>query len=664
MREPQITPIPLLKVFTALGLAFLGIFAWVFFNEYQAEWRAEQAAFRTLERKVKDPHALSLAPPVEGIRQVWLQDLGRVDRCTTCHLGADDADFAEVPQPFRTHSGTWLTTHRPDRFGCTTCHGGQGEATTFRDAAHAPIPHWAEPIRAPELMEASCGACHREREPRQADWLARGRSAIAGASCVACHDVPGFEAEEIRAPRLESVGYKVRPDWLRNWLKEPKAYLPRSRMPNFRLQGDEIEALSAFLLSQREVALLDSSSVDWKKADPDRGRALFGEARCVSCHMIEGRGGTLGPELSRVGSKARREWLFSFLKDPFSDQPQTLMVHYRFSDEQIRDLVVYLSEDLVDPTVPASPPEPGYLDPKQIAAGRQAFVKHGCYSCHRFSGMTGLGKIGPSLVGIGDRAVEENVFAGGKIEPTLPNFLFVKLLMPERLAEASRMPTYNFSGEEAAAISVALLSLRSGDLPASRVTNAPRVAAYEPQGPFGALVRRYRCLSCHQARGWGGTLSTVPLDRIGSQLKRDYLESYLKRPFAVRVSVEERMPHFNMTDAEARSIAEYLSLAFVDDRLERNVALDPEAERQGQQLFEKLGCRGCHIVGGRGGYVGPDLSDSSRRLKPGWTLAWLLEPQKWKPGSLQPDYGLSFEQARALTAYVMSLSVPPAKVRP
>jgi mono/diheme cytochrome c family protein len=656
MRERQVAPIGMLQAFTALGLAFLAIFAWVFFGEYFAEWRGRQAEFRRIEGEVKDPHALSIASPVEGIRQVWIEDLDRVDRCTTCHLGADDPDFAKARQPFRTHSGNWLRTHRPDRFGCTTCHGGQGEATTYREAAHQPIPHWTRPIRSSELMEANCGACHRERQPREVLWLSEGRRAIADADCVACHEIPGFRSEEVRAPRLESVGYKVRPDWVRLWLRDPKGYLPHSRMPNFRLEPDGIDSLTAFLLSQRAVAPLDSSAVDWKKADPDRGRAIFGEARCVTCHMIEGRGGTLGPELTKVGSKVRRDWLFSFIKDPFRDHPATLMVHYRFSDEQIRDLVAYLTEDLIDPDAPPIAPEVGYLDPKRVEAGRAVFVKHGCYSCHRFSGMENLGKIGPSLAAIGDRVVEKSDFAGQQIEATLPNWLFVKLLTPDKLAQPSRMPTFNFSGEEAGAITVALLSIRGKDLPASRVTSEPQPAPYFPQGPFGAVVQRYRCLSCHQIHGWGGTLSTVPLDRIGSQLQHDYLQFYLQNPSAVRVSVEERMPHFNMTKAEATTLADYLSTVFVDDALEQPLPAEADGVLRGRQLYERLGCRGCHIIGGQGGYVGPDLSDSGRRLKPGWVAAWLQEPEEWKPGTLQPDYGLKPEEARALTAYVMSLT--------
>ena len=656
MRTPQRAAVGFHLAFAVLGVVFLAIFSWVFLKEYLTEWRTTQAQFDQLQRRVKDPHALSLAAPLGDIRQVWLPDVDRVDRCTTCHLGIDDPAFATAMEPYTTHPGTWLQTHAPDRFGCTICHGGQGEATDFRNAAHRPIPNWSDPMRPPELMEANCGTCHRERRPSQAFWLERGREVIANAGCIACHDVPGFALDDLRAPRLESVGYKVRPDWLRKWLADPKGYLLQARMPNFRLEAAEIEGLTAFLLAQRETAPLDSAGIDWSKADPDRGRTVFGEARCVTCHTIEGRGGTMGPELTTVGSKVGRDWLFGFIKDPAHDQPGTLMLRYRFTDEQIRDVVAYLTEELVDVETPKTPPEVRYVDPKLVESGRQTFVRHGCYSCHRFTGMMALGKIGPSLVGIGDRAIEPTDFKIEAVVPTRSNWLFLKLREPDRLADESRMPTYGFSETDAAAAVVALLSIRRADLPASRVTDQPRLARYEPQGAFGALVARYRCLSCHQVRGWGGELSTVPFDRIGSQLQHSYLVSYLQLPSAVRVSLEERMPQFHMTREEAETLADYFADVFVDDSLGGDIQLDAEAARRGEQLFQTLGCRGCHIVGRTGGYVGPDLSDSGRRLKPGWIEAWLSEPGKWKPGTLQPNYGLKPEEARALTAYLMTLS--------
>jgi len=656
LKTPQHSPYSLHVTFALLGVAFLAIFSWVFLKEYLAPWRKTQAQFIKLERQLKDPHALDLAPFVGGINQIWLRDINRVDRCTTCHLGEDDSTFVAARQPFTTHSGNWLASHPPDNYGCTVCHGGQGEATTFRDAAHQPIKHWPDPMRPQELIEANCGTCHRERKPRGTLILGAGRETVAAAGCIACHNIPGFFLDEVRAPRLESIGEAVRPDWLRNWLANPESYLSQARMPNFRLKPEEIDGLGAFLLSQRETAPLDSSRIDWTKADPDNGETIFRESRCVSCHMLNGRGGTIGPDLSKVGSKVRRGWLYSFLKDPMRDQPDTLMLRYRFSDDQLRDLTMYIMEDLTDPDAPETAPEIRVLDPDKIKSGREAFTRHGCYSCHRFEHMENLAKIGPSLETIGDRNIEPSDFRGQAVVQNRSNWLFLKIHDPGSVTENALMPTYNFKEDEVAEAVVALLSIRKEDLPASRVTNSPRPAPYKPQGEFGALVSRYRCLSCHEVHGSGGTLSTVPFDRIGSQLQKPYLESYLLNPSAVRVSIEARMPHFNMEPKEARDLSDYFAMVFLDDSLNGPFAPAADAPIRGKQLYAKLGCRSCHIAGAGGGYVGPDLSNSGRRLKPGWIEAWLSDPNRWKPETLQPDYGLTSSEAEELAAYLMTLS--------
>lgn len=115
------------------------------------------------------------------------------------------------------------------------------------------------------------------------------------------------------------------------------------------------------------------------------------------------------------------------------------------------------------------------------------------------------------------------------------------------------------------------------------------------------------------------------------------------------------MPVFHMLPAEAATIADYLSRVFLDDGLERyDTSFTVVDARRGQELYQQLGCRGCHQLGTTGGYVGPELSTTSARLKPGWIAAWLTKPQAYKPGTLQPDYGLSNADARALTAYLSS----------
>jgi cytochrome c2 len=662
MRDPQLAPPRFHVAFAALGLAFLAIFSWVFFREQGAEWRTTQARFRELEATLKNPHQLAQSASASGVRQIWLPDIGRVDRCTTCHLGIDDPVFTKAPPPFRTHPGTWLTTHPVERYGCTVCHGGLGEATDFARAGHKAAPGVAHPMRPLETIQASCGACHRSLDPPDAPRLAEGRQLIVDSGCVSCHDIPGFEGVTFHGPALDSIGYKVRPGWLTGWLKDPKSYLANSKMGNFRLTADEIASLRAFLLSQKGQEPLPAVGVDWRKADTDDGRFLFRQLGCFSCHAVNGRGGTMGPDLTLIGDKVRRDWLFSFLKDPHRTQPNTAMLQYRLTDSQIRDLTVYLLEEYRTPGGRAESAAAPYQEAKAVADGREVFIHRGCYGCHHLSGIEEKGKIGPSLAGIADRDPEQLPYGGKAVRRTAENYIFLKLRQPDALSSPSLMPTFSFTPVQAATITVALETLHKADLPASRVVKRTPPAPYEPRGRFGELVTRYRCLSCHSIGGYGGTLSTVPLDRIGSQLQHDYLVNYLLNPGAVRVSVEARMPHFHMLPQEAKTIADYAAAVFLDDKLDRYDAHFTAADvHRGEGLYRQLGCVGCHQLDMEGGYVGPDLSNTGKRLRPGWIAAWLQKPERYKPGTLQPDYGLSAADARALTAYLSTLGVSPGR---
>jgi len=656
MREPQQAPFGVHVAFAILGLVFLAVFSRIYLGEQGAEWRRTQAQFETLQVGLKNPHQLAEAASVAGLRQIWLSDLDRVDRCTTCHLGIDDPAYSRAPQPFRTHPGGWLATHPDDRFGCTACHDGQGQATDYHGAAHHPIPFVERSMRPLETIEANCGTCHRSLDPPAAPRLAAGRQLIVDSGCVSCHDIPGFEGVTFAGPALDNEGYKVRAEWLVAWLQDPKAYLTRSKMGNFRLTREEMSALQAFLLSQRQQAPLPAVGVDWSKANSDDGKALFGELRCTSCHAINGRGGTMGPELTRVGDKVRRDWLLSFLKDPHRDQPDTAMLQYRLTDDQVRDLAAYLYQELrggeAAPETPAAP----FQDARAVAQGRAVFVKRGCYSCHRLPGVSVTGKIGPSLAGVADHDPDQLTYGTGNVRHTTDNYLYLKLLNPAAGGSPSLMPTFGFTPSAAATIALALASLRKTDLPASRVVWHPPAVPYRPQGAFGELVTRYRCMSCHRIRGSGGDLSTVPLDRIGSQLQRDYLVAYLQNPGAVRVSVEARMPVFHMLRAEAETIADYATTVFVDDAIDGyDARFTPSEVQRGEQLYAALGCVGCHQINTKGGYVGPDLTNTGSRLKPGWIATWLSNPQRAKPGTMDPNYALSPSDVRALTAYLSQL---------
>ena len=657
------------SAFALAALALVATVVWAFVAEYRAEWRVLQRRHATIESaraETRETAARGTAsgeePEPAGLRQIWLPDVDRVDRCTSCHLGIADPGAKDEPTPFRAHPGRWLETHRADRFGCTACHGGEGEATTYAGAAHRRASAGTDAMASRELMEARCGACHLERRPRGLPWLARGRALVADRNCVACHELPGFDAAEVRAPRLDGLAQKVTPRWLRAWLKQPRAYFPKTRMGEFRLSEHEIEALSAFLLAQpREPAL---EVVDWSQADVEKGGEIFRRSRCVTCHSVNGRGGTLAPELTHVGSKVSRDWLYSWIRDPQRWQPKTLMPRFRFEDDEVRDLSAYLASEFSDPPrrfEASDAPADGTL----AGEGRRVFERRGCYSCHELAGFPKLARIGPRLTAIGDRVLEPQPLVARGLRPSLPNWLYTKLRSPEAVLEGARMPTFGFAEDEAAALAVALLSLRAKPMPSARTTSDPPRPPYQPQGEFGALVRRYRCLSCHSIQGTGGTLSTVALDRIGSQLTREHLERFIQNPYGVRVGLPERMPHLNVLPEEARILADQLSRVMVDDAIEFAVPQDVATIARGRQLFDHHGCIACHIAGPKGGYVGPELNGSAARLKPGWIASWLLAPQRFKPGTLEPDRGLSRADAEALAAYVLSLPArQPKTARP
>ncbi len=90
---------------------------------------------------------------------------------------------------------------------------------------------------------------------------------------------------------------------------------------------------------QPASALSDASS-----AGIQRGKELYDTLGCAGCHVINGQGGKVGPELSNEASKGRsRAWLTTKMRNPKADSPQTLMPAYgSLSDQQVSALVDYM----------------------------------------------------------------------------------------------------------------------------------------------------------------------------------------------------------------------------------------------------------------------------------------------------------------------------------
>ena len=61
---------------------------------------------------------------------------------------------------------------------------------------------------------------------------------------------------------------------------------------------------------------------------------------------------------------------------------------------------------------------------------------------------------------------------------------------------------------------------------------------------------------------------------------------------------------------------------------------------KGQALIDKVGCTGCHPIGGYEPErkVGPTLTHLKAKSEPGWVAAWLANPKGWRPNTSMPNF--------------------------
>lgn len=531
--------------------------------------------------------------------------------------------------------------------------------------AHRRTRFWETSELPREFLQASCGECHRTIEVNGAPLLTQGRKLIREKGCVGCHDISEFYETIEKGPNLDDIGNKVNRGWLFHWLKDPREYLPKTGMPTYRFGDEKTLHLVEFLMSLNSktdpphpVGALPSEA-----GDPERGEILMRESRCITCHSIYGRGGTIAPELERVGDKVTEEWLANYLLNVHYYQPKKTMLQFNFTEQDVLDIASYVMEEFSEdeyeypPDEQESSPSGEVVSPEDvITSGKAAFLGYGCRGCHDVTGIERM-KVAPPLTDVGDREALDFMF--GELtdaEQNLPNWLYMKLKQPDVFSELHNMPNFSLTDEEALAITVALVANKKTNYPSEWLVTEKKQEIYKiPEGIYGELFEKYSCLTCHSVQGYGGSVSTAPLTIEGSKVRREWLKNFLIRPHAVRPILPERMPYFRMSESDASIIADYIKETYIDSEMPQLVAADFNEEEAllGEVLFEKKKCVSCHIINDAGGYVGPKLDNVSERLEPGWIFAWLKDPTRYRSETLQPDYGFSDLEARRLTAFLI-----------
>jgi cytochrome c553 len=373
-------------------------------------------------------------PQIE-IKQHYLEDLRRVDRCSSCHVGIENPSQKDYPPPYTTHPAypVYLQNHPPNQFGCSICHQGQGRATTSLEKAHGRVKFWDKPMYEGEHTQASCLHCHKNVANLEgAIILQKGDRLLKKSVCFGCHRIDGYEDITKISPPLSLIGEKVSYSWLEAWLLDPSQLMDGATMPKYNFSEDDASAIADYLFSLRQNRRSDElvkENIDWDLYD--KGKIIYSQSICSICHKANGRGGAhkemYAPDLSRVGSKVKKEWLKKWLQNPQTYFTNARMSKYRFSDPEINALSEYLIGEYVDWDLEELKlAESVLIEDSSLTKGATLIKEYGCFGCHDIEGMEDIQEIGPylkideieekvadELTSFGDKSMEE--FDFGKL---------------------------------------------------------------------------------------------------------------------------------------------------------------------------------------------------------------------------------------------------------
>ncbi len=99
-------------------------------------------------------------------------------------------------------------------------------------------------------------------------------------------------------------------------------------------------------VQETEFVTLVASKVpddDVRQEMIDKGKETFEDFGCIACHRIKGKGGELGPDLSRAGFMLQPQFIYRWVRNPLSFKPHTRMPNLDLPDEAALAVTLYLS---------------------------------------------------------------------------------------------------------------------------------------------------------------------------------------------------------------------------------------------------------------------------------------------------------------------------------
>lgn len=214
-------------------------------------------------------------------------------------------------------------------------------------------------------------------------------------------------------PNLREVRKKVPAGFVTQWIENPYAWRPTTRMPRFRwsdyFDGADaqhaVRSVAAFIWQSADDPAVDPIAKQ-PRGDAAKGKTNFETFGCMACHsMGEGAdriGGDFAANLTYVGDKSNYDYLVAWILDPRKHNVHTVMPNLRLSEQEARDVAEYLVSKGSRPGY--TPDDATWLTDESMAKEGERWVRHfGCAGCHEIKGFENEGRIGVKLTTEGSK---------------------------------------------------------------------------------------------------------------------------------------------------------------------------------------------------------------------------------------------------------------------
>jgi len=191
------------------------------------------------------------------------------------------------------------------------------------------------------------------------------------------------------------------------------------------------------------------------------------------------------------------------------------------------------------------------------------------------------------------------------------------------------------------------------------------------------LIEKNGCNGCHTIKSMESRRKSGPdLARINEKVNKDWVAKWIKDPKGFRH--DTRMPSFfnqsNNSDIDSKLRNDTEIYAMTEYLFQDGEKMSRKNDRKfmgnaekGQELFDVVGCRGCHIIENNPNNMtediqladllkehGPNLINLGSKTSAQWLYNWLRDPSEYWHDTRMPNLRLSDEEAKNLAAYLMN----------